>query len=80
MTPQRCDTSPMTEMKLSVPEIHCDHCKSSIEGAVSSVAGVGRAEVDVEAATVAIAFDGPATLDQIVDAIEGQGYEVPAQS
>jgi copper chaperone len=70
----------MTETTLTVPEIHCGHCKASIESAVRELTGVSRAEVDVETTTVAIAFDDPATLDQIVDAIEGQGYEVPAQA
>ena len=66
----------MNETTLSVPEIHCDHCKMSIEGAVISIDGVDRADVNVAGATVDLAFDDPATLDQIVDAIEGQGYEV----
>lgn len=69
----------MTETTLSVPEIHCDHCKMSIEGAVSALDGVERASVDVPTATVAVAFHAPATLESIVAAIEGQGYEVPAQ-
>jgi copper chaperone len=70
----------MTETTLTVPEIHCGHCKASIEGAVREIAGVSRAEVDIDATTVEVAFDDPATLDQIVDAIEGQGYEVPARA
>jgi copper chaperone len=64
---------------ISVPEIHCDHCKMSIEGAVSALDGVESAEVDVTAATVAVAFGPPADLEAIVAAIEEQGYEVPAQ-
>ena len=59
----------MTETTLSVPEIHCGHCKMSIEGAVSGIAGVTKAEVDIEARTVSLAFDDPATLDLIVSAI-----------
>lgn len=70
----------MTEKTLSVPEIHCNHCKMSIEGAVSAVPGVTSATVDIDGATVAVAFDDPATIDEIVGAIEGQGYEVPAQA
>jgi copper chaperone len=69
----------MTEQTLSVPEIHCDHCKMSIEGAITELPGVQSATVDIDAATVAVAFDDPATMDDIVGAIEGQGYEVPAQ-
>jgi copper chaperone len=68
----------VTETSLSVPEIHCDHCKMSIEGAVGSLAGVTSATVDVAARTVTISYDPPATMDEIVTAIEGQGYEVPA--
>jgi copper chaperone len=69
----------MTEITLSVPEIHCGHCKMAIEGAVSPLPGVQRVEVDVAAATVALAFEPPATLSQIVAAIEDQGYSVPDQ-
>jgi copper chaperone len=69
----------MTEITLSVPEIHCNHCKMAIEGAVGPLPGVARATVDVPSATVALSFQGPATLPQIVAAIEGQGYAVPDQ-
>ena len=69
----------MTEATISVPEIHCDHCKTSIEGAVGGVDGVAKAVVDIEAATVTVGFDSPATMDAIVGAIEQQGYDVPAQ-
>lgn len=69
----------MTEITLSVPDIHCQHCKTSIEWAASAVPGVRRAEVNVPAATVSLSFEDPATLEQIVAAIEGEGYSVPAQ-
>ncbi|MBU1227149.1 MAG: copper ion binding protein [Actinobacteria bacterium] len=69
----------MTETTLSVPEIHCDHCKMSIEGAVGALEGVTKAEVDVPAATVTVTFDAPAAMEAIVGAIEGQGYAVPDQ-
>lgn len=70
----------MTEITLSVPEIHCDHCKMSIEGAVSALDGVATATVAVDTATVAVAYDDPTTMDDIVSAIEDQGYAVPAQA
>jgi len=69
----------MTEITLSVPEIHCGHCKTTIEWAASAVPGVARAEVDIPSATVALAFEPPATLAQIVAAIEDEGYAVPPQ-
>ena len=66
----------MTETTISVPEIHCDHCKTSLEGALSQVAGVEKAVVDIPSATIAVSYATPATMDALVDAIEGQGYEV----
>lgn len=69
----------MTEKTLSVPEIHCDHCKMSIEGAVKAIDGVATAEVSVEQATVSVGFDAPASIESIITAIEDQGYEVPSQ-
>ena len=65
----------MTELTLSVPEIHCDHCKTSIEGAVGALAGVTAVEVSIENRTVTVNAD-PAAGDEIVAAIEDQGYEV----
>ncbi|WP_370326830.1 heavy-metal-associated domain-containing protein [Euzebya sp.] len=69
----------MTTETIAVPEIHCDHCKSSIEGALRPLDGVADAEVDIAAATVRVRFDDATTSrDAIVQAIEAQGYEVPA--
>ena len=69
----------MTTRTISVPEIHCDHCKTSIEGALTSLPGVGTARVDVEAKDVTVEFDeGRVDRARIVAAIEEQGYEVPA--
>lgn len=67
----------MTTRTLSVPDISCGHCKSSIEGAVGTLDGVELVEVAIEDRTVAVDFDGTNdTYSAIVDAIEGQGYEV----
>jgi copper chaperone len=66
-----------TNVKLSVPDISCGHCKSSIEGAVAPMEGVASAEVTIEDRTVDVAFDEAVVdLDAIVTAIEDQGYEV----
>jgi copper chaperone len=61
---------------LNVPDISCGHCKSSIEGAVSGLPGVNSAEVNIQARTVDLDLSDAAELDQIVDAIEDQGYDV----
>jgi len=62
---------------LDVPTISCDHCKSSIEGAVSGLAGISRVEVGIESKQVVVDFDDDSIdLDTIVQAIEEQGYDV----
>lgn len=69
----------MTEEIISVPEIHCGHCKGAIEGALQPMPGVESATVDIPAATVAVTYD-PAAVSRadLVATIVEQGYEVPA--
>lgn len=66
----------MTNVTLNVPDISCGHCKSAIEGAVAEIEGVSNVEVAIDARTVAVAYDDSVAMDAIVEAIEGQGYEV----
>lgn len=67
----------MTKVSLQVPEVHCDHCKNSIEGAVSKIEGVENVEVAIAEATVEVDFDeSNVNLDSIKSAIEEQGYAV----
>ncbi len=67
----------MTSTTFSVPDVSCDHCKASIEGAVAELAGVTRVEVNIEPKTVDVDFDEATVAPQaIVDAIEEQGYTV----
>jgi copper chaperone len=70
----------MATETISVPEIHCDHCKASIEGALGSIAGVEGATVNIAARTVTVTYDDASVNHgDLVEAIEQQGYEVPAQ-
>ena len=69
----------MTSTTLSVPEIHCGHCKSAIEGAVGSLEGVQSVEVDVDGCLVRVEHDDTVTVRALVDVIEDQGYDVPEQ-
>ncbi len=67
----------MTQVTLSVPDISCNHCKSSIEGAVAPMEGVTSAEVTIDARTVDVTYDDQVVdLDAIITAIDDQGYEV----
>ncbi len=70
----------MVTETILVPEIHCDHCKTSIEGALGPIQGVERAAVDIAARTVTVAYD-KTSVDRarLVEAIAEQGYEVPTE-
>ena len=68
-------TTPAT---LTVPEINCAHCKESIEGAVSALAGIESVNVDIAPRLVSVVFDeAQVGLHDIRAAIEAVGYEVP---
>ena len=60
--------------QFSVPDIHCDHCKSSLEGALKPAEKVRSVEVDLAGKTVIVEHESePSTL---VGIIEDQGYDV----
>lgn len=66
-----------TETTLQVPEVHCDHCKTSLEGAVGTLEGVANVEVSIPDATLEVIFDETTVnLDTIKTTIEEQGYAV----
>lgn len=67
----------MTRQNLFVPAISCNHCKMSIEKALSLVNGVGVVSVDVTSKTVDLEFDeNQTTLVSICEALEEIGFEV----
>jgi copper chaperone len=70
----------MVTERISVPEIHCDHCKMSLEAALTPIDGVADASVDIDAKAITVTYDD-ASVDRsvLVKAIEDQGYDVPAQ-
>jgi copper chaperone len=70
----------MVTETIVVPEIHCEHCRTSIDGALGPIEGVERAAVDIAARTVTVSYD-ETSVDRarLVEAIAEQGYEVPTE-
>jgi copper chaperone len=61
----------MTQVSLQVPEVHCDHCKTSIEGAVSQLPGIETVDVAISEASVSVEYDEDTIgLDLIKSTIE----------
>lgn len=69
----------MATTVLSVPEISCDHCRESIEGALAPLDGVDEVEVDVPGRFVRVEHEEDLAVRVLVATIEDQGYEVPEQ-
>ena len=67
----------MNTVSLLVPEVHCDNCKTSLEGAVGALRGVENVEVSIPDAAIEVSFD-PSSVDlaTIKTTIEEQGYAV----
>lgn len=67
----------MSTTRFDVPEIHCDHCKTSIEGAIGPVNGVSSVAVDVADRVVTVEHDpDTAAIAQLTTVIEEQGFDV----
>lgn len=61
---------------LKVEGMSCSGCASGIEKAVGQLAGVTDVKVDLGNKEVAVEFDNQATLVEIKESIEDQGYDL----
>jgi len=70
----------MTESRLTVSEMSCDACRTTIEGALAGLPGVAAVSVDLEHKLVSVEHDEhQASIDQLAEAVAEQGYEVTAR-
>lgn len=64
-------------IKLNVEGMSCSHCVNAVKKAVSSLVGIHKVEISLDEKTVSVEFDpGRASMEQIREAIDAQGYEV----
>ena len=62
--------------KFSVPEISCDHCKSTIIDTLSTVEVIELVEVSVETKDVTLKSSEEIDLDLVKSLLDEQGYTV----
>ena len=62
--------------KFSVPEISCDHCKSTIIKTLSTVDDIELVEVNIEAKDVTLKSSEEIDLDLVKSLLDEQGYTV----
>lgn len=62
--------------KFSVPEISCDHCKSTIVNTLSTVDYIELVEVNIETKDVTLKSSEEIDLDLVKSLLDEQGYTV----
>ena len=67
----------MAKATLKVEGMSCQHCVSSVEGALKEIGAEGK--VDLQGGSVEVAYnENSTTIEKIKAAIEDQGYDVKA--
>jgi copper chaperone CopZ len=66
----------MTTITVKAPAISCGHCVKTIQNEVGEVAGVKSVVAAQDSKLVTIAFDDPATKEQIEALMAEIGYPV----
>ncbi|MDQ4059239.1 MAG: cation transporter [Actinomycetota bacterium] len=62
-----------------VPDVSCDHCKTTIESALRPIDGIRSVQVVVEDKTATVDFDQEVIeRSAVVAVIEEQGYPISA--
>ena len=62
--------------KFTVPEISCDHCKSTIIDTLSTVDVIELVEVSIETKNVTLKSSEEIDLDLVKSLLDEQGYTV----
>ena len=62
--------------KFTVPEISCDHCKSTIIDTLSNVDVIELVEVSIETKDVTLKSSEEIDLDLVKSLLDEQGYTV----
>lgn len=66
----------MKKMTFKVPGISCGHCVNTIETELGELPGVDLAKGDVNAKTVLVEFQPPASEQQLVELMSKINYPV----
>ncbi len=64
----------MTEETFSIPNISCGHCTHAIETELADLEGVTRVDGRIEARSVTVSWDSPASREQIIDTLKEINY------
>ncbi len=67
------------ETVLNVPDISCEHCVKTINGALGALPGVEAVATDIPSKTVTLRYDpSQVTLETVEATLDEEGYTVMA--
>ncbi len=67
----------LQEMTLSIPDVSCDHCVKTVNGALSAVPGIEAVNTDIPTKSVHFPYDpNQVSMQKIEDVLDGAGYTV----
>nr|WP_209122464.1 copper chaperone CopZ [Alkalihalobacillus sp. BA299] len=67
----------MMEETIKVNGMTCGHCKASVEGVLSKIDGVTKAEVSLENKEVTVEFnENQVSIDKLKSEIQDTGFDV----
>lgn len=65
------------EITLSVPDVSCDHCVKTVNGALGTLPGVEAVSTDIPTKSVHLRYaPGQLSMEQIEATLEDVGYAV----
>lgn len=65
------------DVVLSVPDVSCEHCVKTVNGALSALPGVESASTDIPTKSVHLRYDASQlSMDQIEMTLDDAGYTV----
>ncbi len=67
----------LQEVTLSVPDISCEHCVKTVNGALSTLPGVEAVSTDIPTKSVHLRYDSSQlSMEQIETTLDDAGYTV----
>ncbi|MGH2517935.1 MAG: heavy-metal-associated domain-containing protein [Ktedonobacterales bacterium] len=65
----------IAETILSVPDISCEHCVKTINGALGALPGIETVQTDIPSKSVRLRYDeGQVTMEKIEATLDDAGY------
>ncbi len=62
--------------EIKIEGMKCMHCASAVKSAIEKISGVNSADINLENKSATVDFQENVSLEEIVSAIENQGFDV----